>query len=212
MGESDIRKKYLEADGYYNENESYILREPSDEYKEEFFECCKESDIMKERLNEESYRDLSWKTLFIVGLLLFVIDKRTKRLCGYVELRFLDSDMPEIGIQLYSKYQRKGIGQQVIMLLLKRAQMIHPVESYRIKIYADNFPSQKLFEKMGAVKVATEDSLSVKVFKDTMKTLTGEALERYKQIYESVYKGEYPQVYVYELHRDKIEGERVDSH
>ena len=76
MGESDMRKKYLEADGYYNGNESYILREPSDEYKEEFFECCKESDIMKERLNEESYRDLSWKTLFIVGLLLFVIDKR----------------------------------------------------------------------------------------------------------------------------------------
>ena len=105
MGESDIRKKYLEADGYYNGNESYILREPSDEYKEEFFECSKETDIMKERLNEDSYRDLSWKTLFRVGLLLFVIDKRIKRLCGYVELRFLDSDMPEIGIQLYSKYQ-----------------------------------------------------------------------------------------------------------
>lgn len=201
---SDTRKMYFDENGLCDENEEFLLIEPNDTYKDAYFDLCKESYVMKDKLDDEDYRRFSWGILFKVGILLFVIEKSTNNLCGYVELKHIDSDHPEIGIELFKKYQRKGIGHKTIRLMLRKAQQIHPVSSYKVRIYYDNIPSQKLFEKLGAVKVGEEEGEMAKFMREAKEVLSGKALDDFTRVYKELTEAESNVIYVYDLSANKI--------
>lgn len=200
-----VSGKYLDDNGYFDENELYILRGASDEYREEYFsELSKESDIMNEIYSDEEFRDEKWENLFTNGLVLFIIEKSTNHLCGYLELKSPASDMPEIGFKIFNQYQQKDTGYQAIMLMLKKLQSINTAESYSIKIDTEDILSQRLVERIGAVKTGEEVAETEKLFKGSLDNLNGKEFARMLRIYGEVYKDDEPKVYVYELDKDKI--------
>ena len=203
-GMSATREKYFDQNGLYDENEEFLLIEPNDTYKDAYFDLCKETYVMKDKLDDEEYRRLGWGILFKVGIVLFVIEKGTNNLCGYVELKHIDSEHPEIGIELFKKYQRQGIGYKAIKLMLSKAQQIHPVSSYKIRIYYDNISSQKLFEKLGAVKVGEEEGKMTQFMREAKEVLSGKALDDFTRVYKELTEAEPNAVYVYDLAANDI--------
>jgi len=87
-------------------------------------------------------------------LQLKIMDKSTQEYVGEVVLMKLDAEMPELGIQLLKKYHRRGIGTQVIHLFVEQLKSIMQVEFFTVRIRSDNYISQRLFEKMGQIKLA----------------------------------------------------------
>lgn len=57
---SDAREKYFDKYGLYDENEEFLLIELNESYKDAYFDLCKESYVMKDKLDNEEYRRLSW--------------------------------------------------------------------------------------------------------------------------------------------------------
>ena len=68
----------------------------------------------------------------------------------------LDMVMPELGIQLLRKYQGQGIGTRIMKLFVNQLKSIMKVESFSVRIRSDNYASQRMFEKMGIVKIGEE--------------------------------------------------------
>jgi L-amino acid N-acyltransferase YncA len=56
----------------------------------------------------------------------------------------------EIAIELDGKYTRRGYGPRSIRLYLNEIRRITGKETFRALVEADNIPSQKCFEKLGA--------------------------------------------------------------
>lgn len=202
--QKELRKKYFDSNGVSIEDKDYILREPCEEYKDGYFELCKETYVIKEQLEDEDYRRVSWEILFKVGVLLFIIEKTTNNFCGYVQLKHIDSDQPEIGIELLKKYQHQGIGYRTIRLMLNKAQQVHPVSSYKIKIYNDNISSQKLFEKLGAERIGEEESEIVKFMREAKEIFKEKAVKDFSSVYNDFTEEKSQIVYVYKLSSDKI--------
>lgn len=112
--------------------------------------------------------------------------------------------MPEIGFKIFNQYKQKDTGYQAIMLMLKKAQSINTAESYSIKIDTEDILSQKLVERIGAVKTVEEVTETEKFFKGSLDNLNGKEFARMLRIYGEVYKDDDPKVYVHELDKDKI--------
>lgn len=56
------------------------------------------------------------------------------------------------------EYHRQGIANEIIPLFAKRVQELMPVDYFVVKIYSENEPSKKLFEKLGAELMGKEPS------------------------------------------------------
>ncbi len=89
-------------------------------------------------------------------LQLKVVNKYTQQYVGEVLFMKLDEEMPELGIQLLKKYQGQGIGTQIMNLFVNQLYSIIENEAFYVRIRSDNFVSQRMFEKIGAVKTGEE--------------------------------------------------------
>ena len=102
--------------------------------------------------------------------------------------------MPSIGFSLY-------------LLVLQWYQAflyIFRIKVYKIRIYYDNISSQKLFEKIGAVKVGEEEGEMAKFMREAKEVLSGKALDDFSCVYKELTEAEPNVIYVYELTADKI--------
>ena len=80
----------------------------------------------------------------------------TQEYVGEVTLMKLDTETPELGIQLLRKYQSQGIGTRVMNLFVDKLKSVLRVEFFSVRIFSDNHVSKKMFDKMGAVKIGEE--------------------------------------------------------
>lgn len=53
-----------------------------------------------------------WENLFTNGLVLFIIEKSTNHLCGYLELKSPASDMPKVYVYELDKDKIRKMGKQ----------------------------------------------------------------------------------------------------
>ena len=107
---------------------------------------------------DENFKQKSWDDVLsdTTKLQLKIIDKLTQEYVGEVTLMKLDTETPELGIQLLRKYQSQGIGTQVMNLFVDKLKSVLRVEFFSVRIFSDNHVSPKMFEKMGAVKIGEE--------------------------------------------------------
>lgn len=71
-------------------------------------------------------------------------------LIGYLGIKDASEDIWEIAIELDGQNTHKGFGSRSICLFLNELQRITGKAEYRALVEADNLPSQKCFEKLGA--------------------------------------------------------------
>ena len=77
---------------------------------------------------------------------------------GNITMQHLASDTPEIGMDVLLKYRRQRIAYETIPLFAKRVLELMPIEYFMVRIYSDNEPSKKLFEKLGATQIGKKPS------------------------------------------------------
>ena len=112
-------------------------------------------------------------------LQLKIIDKFTHEYIGEVMLMNLDTEIPGLGIQLLREYHNQGIGTRIINLFVNKLKTVLSVDIISIRISSDNQISQKMFEKMGAVKIGEEGKEYAELMQRFMQ---GVGRENFKEI------------------------------
>ena len=177
------KNQYFDEYHFLVQNDRYILREQLSEDKDDYYKLCAETSLLAKRMSRTSFRaffEKQWEQRREEdAIYISVILKVTKQYVGNIVLRELESTTPEVGIEIAEKYQRQGIAYDTLQLFLKRIKSICRIDYFLVRIYSDNEPSRKLFQKLGAVKIGNEPS-EYQVFLDQMKERMTEG--EYEQI------------------------------
>lgn len=145
----EFHKKFWELGERIAVENNIILRKVQDSDEDIFIELQKENNIVKSMLKEDAYRNMLWKEHIEYKALMFsiVVDNEYVGYCG---IKNTTHEHWEIAIEILNKWKRKGIGYKAISIMLDEIKKRLNVSEFRVRIDAENHPSQKLFEKLGA--------------------------------------------------------------
>lgn len=149
MGKKIYKKFWAMGECIITENE-IILRKVQDSDKHIFIELQKENNIVKSMMKEEAYRNMLWNEHIEYKALMFsvIVDNEYAGYCG---IKNTTHEQWEIAIEILNKWKHKGIGYRAISVMLDEIKNRLNVSEFRVRIDAENYPSQRLFEKLGAV-------------------------------------------------------------
>ena len=94
----------------------------------------------------------------------FAVENEEGSFIGYCSVE--EGETPEIGIDLLPDYQSKGIGVTVIRLLWIRISQERKLRYFIARVEAKNTKSIRMFEKLGAKIMNTEESNLVKYLRE----------------------------------------------
>ena len=148
MGKKIYKKFWKMGECIITENE-IILRKVQDSDKDIFIELQKENNIVKSMMKEEAYRNMLWNEHIEYKALMFsvIVDNEYAGYCG---IKNTTHEQWEIAIEILNKWKHKGIGYRAISVMLDEIKNRLNVSEFRVRIDAENYPSQRLFEKLGA--------------------------------------------------------------
>ena len=129
--------------------------------------------------HDENFKQKTWDDVLsdTTKLQLKIIDKLTQEYVGEVTLMKLDTETPELGMQLLRKYHGRGIGTRVMNLFVDKLKSVLQIEYFSVRIFSDNHVSQKIFEKMGAVKIGEEGKEYAELMRKIMQDFGKEKFE-----------------------------------
>lgn len=144
-----IYKKFWAMGGCIIIGNEIILRKVQDSDKDMFIELQKENNIVKSMMKEEAYRNMLWNEHIEYKALMFsiIVDNEYAGYCG---IKNTTHEQWEIAIEILNKWKYKGIGYRAISIMLDEIKNRLNVSEFRVRIDAENYPSQRLFEKLGA--------------------------------------------------------------
>ena len=160
------------------QNDKYILKTLCEEDKINYLGLYQENSIVAKSQNYGDYAEFVWKKLReddAIYVSVFLRDANSY--VGNIALRQWSSATPEIGMDVLLKYRRQGIAYETIPLFAKRILGIKSMEYFLVRIYSDNEPSRKLFEKLGAVQIGKEPS----EFAEVLEQLKEKSREQYEE-------------------------------
>ncbi len=148
MGKKIYKKFWAMGECIITENE-IILRKVQDSDKDIFIELQKENNIVKSMMKEEAYRNMLWNEHIEYKALMFsvIVDNEYAGYCG---IKNTTHEQWEIAIEILNKWKHKGIGYRAISVMLDEIKNRLNVSEFCVRIDAENYPSQRLFEKLGA--------------------------------------------------------------
>lgn len=148
MGKKIYKKFWAMGECIITGNE-IILRKVQDSDKDIFIELQKENNIVKSMMKEEAYRNMLWNEHIEYKALMFsvIVDNEYAGYCG---IKNTTHEQWEIAIEILNKWKHKGIGYRAISIMLDEIKNRLNVSEFRVRIDAENYPSQRLFEKLGA--------------------------------------------------------------
>ncbi len=148
MGKKIYKKFWAMGECIITENE-IILRKVQDSDKDIFIELQKENNIVKSMMKEEAYRNMLWNEHIEYKALMFsvIVDNEYAGYCG---IKNTTHEQWEIAIEILNKWKHKGIGYRAISVMLDAIKNRLNVSEFRVRIDAENYPSRRLFEKLGA--------------------------------------------------------------
>lgn len=156
---------FFQTDGVFVQDDRYILKALSEADKDNYLKLYRENSIVAKASSKmsdvdyEAFADFVWEKMSEDdAIYVSVFRKKDDLYVGNITLQHLDSDAPEIGMDVLQEYHRQGIAFESIPLFAKRVMEIIPVEHFLVRIYSDNEPSRKLYEKLGATMIGEEPS------------------------------------------------------
>lgn len=148
MGKKIYKKFWAMGECIITENE-IILQKVQDSDRDIFIELQKENNIVESMMKEEAYRNMLWNEHIEYKALMFsvIVDNEYAGYCG---IKNTTHEQWEIAIEILNKWKHKGIGYRAISVMLDEIKNRLNVSEFRVRIDAENYPSQRLFEKLGA--------------------------------------------------------------
>ena len=139
-------------------NESILIRKVEEQDKDGFISLQKENFKNKIELEGKVYQNLLWQGHISDKLLSLTIEVDNEY-AGYCGINNLGSNRWEIAIELLERYRYKGIGSIAIKTMIEKINSRLGVNNFTVKIAPDNYASQRLFEKLGAIPVGIAEYL-----------------------------------------------------
>lgn len=147
------------ADGIFLQTENYILRRILPEEKK-YYEALAQTECLAFLQPSDNFSALVWEELLSEDhLTCSILQKDTGAFCGFCQLQWVFSEIPELGIDILSSYQQSGIAAEILPPFLHQAKQLLQNRYFYSKIKKNNIPSQKLAEKIGGICVGTKSLL-----------------------------------------------------
>lgn len=127
-----------------------VLRRADGKDRVGYLELQREYSIMKSMLKEEAYCDMAWNEHVEPKALMLTILKDGTYI-GYCGIKNTTQKPWEIAVELLPQWTNRGIGRIAIPVMMTAIYERLGEMEYRVRIDPGNVPSQKLFEKLGAV-------------------------------------------------------------
>ena len=169
----------------FAQNDKYILKALYEEDKANYLMLYRENSIVAKTSSKMSgvdydeFAEFVWEKLpEDDAIYISVFLKDDNLYVGNITMQHLASDTPEIGMDVLLKYRRQRIAYETIPLFAKRVLELMSIEYFMVRIYSDNEPSKKLFEKLGATQIGKEPS----EFAEALAQLKESLKEEYEEI------------------------------
>ena len=134
------------------ENEIVFLKAVSEEDKDYMLQVSYECSLLKWEFKDEAFREMLWEEFTDENAENYgIFIKKTGEFVGYCEIKNITKEIPELVIELLEKHRRKGYAYQALSLLMKRFYEITGKNVFRSRIDVDNYASQALHRKLGAI-------------------------------------------------------------
>ena len=147
----------FDADGIFLHTEHYTLRRIQPEEKKEY-ETLAQAETPNFLQNPSNA--IAWDELLSEDhLTCSILQKDTGAFCGFCQLQWVFSAVPELGIDLLPAYQKSGIAIEILPLFLAHAKKLLHCPHFYSKIKKNNLPSQKLAEKIGGICIGIKSLL-----------------------------------------------------
>jgi len=146
----------FDANGIFLTTEHYTLRRilPEEQRNYEILARKEQLDFLRSSAPASA---LAWDELLSEDhLTCSILQKHTGGFCGFCQLQWIFSDIPELGIDLLPEYQQKGVALEVLPPFLAQAKTLLKNKYFYSKIKKNNIPSQKLAEKIGGIYIGTK--------------------------------------------------------
>lgn len=108
----------------------------------------------------EEFMQVIWKEVNATNsLACAIIEKCTRKICGFCQLKNIDTPTPEVGIEMRDDYMGKGYAQEAVRLLIEYAYRHFEVDYFIWKVNKTNAVSRHIVEKLGGVLIAEEPTM-----------------------------------------------------
>lgn len=152
-----IREKFWDC-GTLFQREEITLRKVCQEDKNNFYELQRETSITPHMFQKEDFQESLWQEHIVSPMLACTILKNDKYV-GYCAIKDVTKAEWEISIELLECWHGKGIGYKALKIFLDMIKERIQVCTFRVRTESDNYISQRLFEKLGAVPAGISEFL-----------------------------------------------------
>lgn len=165
-GYEDARKKHASEGAvgigasvsFWDEGEAVYadgritLRRVRAEDREKYIEVQRENTIMPFMFKDEGFVESLWKMhIESTALMCSVVGSGNREYMGYCGIKNVCAEKWEVAIELLKEHTGQGIGTLAVRGLLDAVVRRCGVTEFRIRIDPDNYASQGMFEKLGAL-------------------------------------------------------------
>ena len=157
------KEDFFQTDGVLAQNDKYILATLTEADKENYLKLYRENSMVAKASSKMSdvdydeFAEFVWEKLSEEdAIYVSVFLKTDLTYVGNIVMQHPFSDIPEIGIDVLKRYQRKGIAYDTIPMFAKRVLEVKIIEYFLVRIYSDNIASANLLEKLGALRIGHE--------------------------------------------------------
>jgi len=143
----------------FAENETYMIRKLKNSDRPDLLLLLREISPIRQVFEIEGVEDLYWEMINASdsSITYAVIKQSDQAFLGQVVLKsHPEEDAIEAGLDIIQQFQNKGIGSEVLKVVIETLQKRFPEGKIIAKAYSDNERSVHLIRKLGGVKVAEE--------------------------------------------------------
>lgn len=134
---------------------TYCLRLLKETDRGEYLKTMRETAQVPELFDMDFFEDAAWKVAITsTDSMTIPIERRNDRAyIGQFVLKQVEEHMVELGLDLQTQYQNRGIGTEVMTILLSVLRQQCPEDVLIARAYSDNHRSIHLIQKLGGVRV-----------------------------------------------------------
>lgn len=155
------REYAISKDGIFAENEIMKLRLLKEEDLDGYLRVYISNDSsmehnIRDEEDENWWKKMLFKTTNTEGsnnLHLSIIDGKTRRYMGELNMQEYKTEAPIIGITLLEEFRYQGIAELAIKLYMEECRKMRHIDYFVAKIKTDNFPSINMIKKLNSENV-----------------------------------------------------------
>ncbi len=122
-----------------------------EKHRESYLETAKENSLFSGAYNNEDFCMGLWEETKTSTAHYFAVENSENNYIGYVAIKDTSKNPWEIAIEILSNYRYHGNGEKALTILFRELKARTGVTELRSRVRPDNYASQALMDKLGAV-------------------------------------------------------------